>query len=294
MGKPCHVCGGNQLEPRNDYRHCVHCGHESLANPAGQTFMVNESLDVPAAGRAGVLDRFKLNALQRFRGAVGADLLVDFGSASGRFLAGCRRHFSRVIGVEVTQAAAAYARREYGLEILDDVAALPQDINVVTMWHSLEHVPTESIDAILGVLAKRLAKEGLVIVSVPNAGSLQYRVFGRRYAFYDAPHHHHQFSVHSLELTMGKHGLRPYARMFSGVYNVFGWIQGFLNTLPGPRNYLYYRLKRRSVRRQIGLDLLHFCGAALFVTPALGLTFVEFILHRRQSVITECFMKRSD
>jgi hypothetical protein len=82
--------------------------------------------------------------------------------------------------------------------------------------------------------------------------------------------------------------------MFSGVYNVFALIQGFLNALPGPRNYIYYRIKRRSMRRQIGLDLLHFCGAALFVTPALGLTFVEFILRQRQSVITECFAKRAD
>ena len=256
--------------------------------------MVNESLDNPAPGCSGVLDRFKLNVLERFRDAVGAELLIDFGSGSGRFLADCRRHFKRVIGVEVTQAAAEYARREYALEILDDVAAIPQGINVVTMWHSLEHVPADSIDTILGTLAERLATDALVIVSVPNAGSLQYRVFGHRYAFYDAPHHHHQFSVHSLELTMGKHGLRPHARMFSGVYNVFAWIQGFLNALPGPRNYIYYRIKRRSMRRQIGLDLLHFCGAALFVTPALGLTFVEFILRQRQSVITECFAKRAD
>ncbi len=289
MGASCIVCGNSRLVPRHDYIGCLDCGHEALSADTGQTYIVNDPLESDAPDRVTALDRFKNAILQRWM--QGSGILVDFGSASGRFLHQNRRFFDNLIGVEVTAEVAEFSRHALGLDVRATVDALPAGIDVVTCWHSLEHLPREVLPTVVNGISGRLGDYGRVIISVPNAGSLQYRIFGRKYAFYDVPNHHHQFSMRSLDLVMASAGLARQALARSWVYNLFGWVQGTINVVGGGHNYLYYRLKRRSGQDRPLLTSAHLALLPLVALPALAFAGVEAGCAQRQGVITACYAR---
>jgi len=289
MDERCIICGGTGLTRTHDYLRCPNCAHQVLAAPVGQTFIVNDPLDLSEVARANALDRFK-NAMLR-RWMAGNRLLVDFGCASGRFLHQNRALFGTVIGIEVTAPAVRFARERLGLDIRATAEELPESIDVLSCWHSLEHVPAAELRQVVAGLARRIGEQGRLIVSVPNAASLQYRLFGRGYAYYDVPNHHHQFTLGSLDRLMQAAGLRRVGLSYSGLYNLFGWVQGAINALALGHNYLYYRLKRAST---IGSPLRTMVHAAMVLpvaVPALLGCVLDRVFSERQGVITACYEK---
>jgi hypothetical protein len=289
MNASCIVCGGSRRVSRHDYVGCADCGHQELRARSAQTYIVNDPLETGDADRVMALDRFKNSTLRRWMRGNGT--LVDFGSASGRFLHQNAGEFRSVIGVEVTAEAAEFSRRDLGLDIRATVDSLPAAIDVVTFWHSLEHVPAQALRGVVNGVAARLGGQGRVIVSVPNARSLQYWALGRRYAFYDVPNHHHQFSMQSLDLLMASAGLTREALTRSWVYNLFGWVQGAINVIGGGHNHLYYRLKRRTGPDKLPLTMAHILLLPLVAVPALMLAVVDAAWAQRQGVITACYAR---
>ncbi len=95
--------------------------------------------------------------------------LLDFGSGSGEFLAAARARGCDVIGVEPGRDYAAFARKTYGLEILeqaDDATFAGQSFDVITTHHVLEHLrdPAETVER----LARWLKPDGRLYAAVPN------------------------------------------------------------------------------------------------------------------------------
>ena len=287
----CIVCGGARLQADNDYARCAGCGHESLTTHPEQTYIVNEVLDGANVGRATALDRFKNSILRRWM--KGDSVLVDFGSASGRFLYQNRNAFRIGIGLEVTDEAVEFSKQILRLDIRATVEELPEGIDVVTCWHSLEHIPIDGLHAVVAGLAKRLSDRGRVIVSVPNAASLQYRLLGRHYAFYDVPNHHHQFSLRSLDALMRGIGMKRERLAYSTVYNLFGWLQGALNVLAGGHNDLYYRLRRGVEDNRRWRMMGHLLLVPALTVPVLLIMALEVALPERQGVITACYTHRA-
>lgn len=283
----CSFCGSAALLPRHDYLRCTSCGHEVLAAPHGQTYIVNDPLDITDAHRETGLDRFKNGILRRWMR--GGNVLVDFGSASGKFLYQNRSLFRALIGIEVTSSAVAFSQEQLGLDIRSNIEDLPINIDVVTCWHSLEHVPADQLCHVVSGIAGRLSDRGRVIVSVPNASSFQYQLLGSDFAFYDVPNHHHQFSLRSLDKVMEGAGLRRVQVAFSGIYNLFGWVQGALNVLGGGHNHLYYRIKRRTTVGKSLRTVVHMFLLPLATIPALLLVLGDMAFFERQGVITACY-----
>lgn len=289
MNAPCFICGG-ELRPARTaaYRRCAGCGHETLREGQRQQFILNDPPTLADTNRPTRLDRFKRSALRQ---ALGRDkaVLADIGSATGRFLHQNRDLFDQGWGVEVTPEALDFSRRVLGLNVVEDVRELPENLTLITAWHSLEHVPAAVLPDMLALLAARLAPEGSFIVSVPNAQSNQYRWYGESYAYYDVPNHLHQFTHASLDALMRAAGFRRRAEIGSWTYNLFGHVQGLLNRLTGSHNYLYYRFKRKQGQRLPGQDLAN----ALLLPAALGLgcllTALDSLSHEKQGVITACF-----
>lgn len=291
LSEQCIVCLGTQLLPDNDYMRCAGCGHETLSTHSQQTYMINEVLDSAVVGRATALDRFKNSILRRWMR--GDSVLVDFGSASGRFLYQNRNLFRSAIGLEVTDEAVAFSKQVLRLDIRTTVEDLSEGIDVVTCWHSLEHVPSDGLHTVVAGLAKRLSDSGRMIVSVPNAASLQYRLFGRHYAFYDVPNHHQQFSLRSLDALMKGVGLKRERLAHSTVYNMFGWLQGALNVLVGGHNDLYYRLKRGVEDNRKWRLMGNLLLVPVLAVPTLLIMVAEVALSERQGVITACYTHRA-
>jgi hypothetical protein len=132
-----------------------------------------------------------------------------------------------------------------GLEVVERIEDTAGPFDVITLWHSLEHV--RSPREVLGALSARLARRGRVIVAVPNLDSQQARFFGAKWFHLDVPRHLFHFTPTALERLLDLHGLRVMRRWnLEAEIDLFGWIQSILNgMLPSP-NILFDTLTRRG------------------------------------------------
>ncbi|HEY1188205.1 MAG TPA: class I SAM-dependent methyltransferase [Gemmata sp.] len=147
------------------------------------------------------------------RGALpwpGPGRLLDFGCGAGSFLKTMADQGWEVTGLDASLGAVE-AVREHGLIAL--VGTLPHpdlrpgSFDVVTMWHSLEHIhrPLE----LLREAFKLLVPGGKLIVATPNIASFPYRVFGKAWFGLDLPRHLTHFTPGTLTAMLQTAGFRP-------------------------------------------------------------------------------------
>jgi SAM-dependent methyltransferase len=170
--------------------------------------------------------------------------LLDVGSGTGKFLHHARNRFADVTGIEVSGDSVRFAREKLNLRIVPGVSDAAGPFDVVTAWHSLEHIPAESLLDLVAGLRERCHADTRVVVCVPNPDSMAARLFGGRWAFRDPEAHLHEFSRRSLDVLFARHGFEPDSVQRLWAYTFFAWVQTLCNAMHGPHNYLYYRLKR--------------------------------------------------
>jgi SAM-dependent methyltransferase len=116
----------------------------------------------------------------------------------------------QVTGVDVSLAAVERVRGVLGLPALLGSLPHPQlkpsSFDVLTMWHSLEHVhrPLE----VLHEARRLLAPGGKLIVAVPNIDSLPFRWFGPAWFGLELPRHLTHFTPWALHLMLETAGFR--------------------------------------------------------------------------------------
>jgi SAM-dependent methyltransferase len=136
--------------------------------------------------------------------------VLDAGCGTGLFLKLARDRGHIVRGVELSDSAAEYGRKIYGLAIESgtlESARLPEDtFDVITMWHVLEHLP-DPVSA-LRIVQRTLKPGGVLLFGVPNIGSLEARFFGRRWFSLDAPRHLGHFDPDSARTVVEVAGLK--------------------------------------------------------------------------------------
>ncbi len=293
LKESCFVCGGSYFEKYTDeYRRCTGCGHEILVETQLQGFILNDPLTAKDAKRVTALDRFKTKILRRYDSSSGKGQLLDIGSASGKFLFLNASSYQRAFGIEITPEALSFSRNVLHLDIKSHILEVPSKTTIATAWHSLEHIPQEALLEILRVLSLNMVEGGRLIVSVPNGSSRQYRWFGKSYTYFDVPNHLHQFTVTSLQMLMRRFGFLPIEMINSFPYNSFGYTQSLLNIFTSTHNYLYYRLKRRSRKPSLQLDILHLLLLPILVPAGWILGLMDGINLKSQGVITLCFEKK--
>jgi SAM-dependent methyltransferase len=138
----------------------------------------------------------------------GQGRLLDFGCGGGSYLERMHRQGWCVTGLDVSPAAVQRVREELGLRAL--VGTLPHPhlppagFDVITMWHSLEHVHQPLL--VLREARRLLAPGGKVIVAVPNIDSLQFRWFGSAWYGLDLPRHLTHFTPDTLKAMLQRAG----------------------------------------------------------------------------------------
>jgi len=283
------------LRTRNGYRCCQVCGHEMLASGQTQTYIVNDVLSLPEPAATDYL--VASQSVLAVMVSRSSRFLVDIGAASGRFLHHNRRIYERILGIEITPECAAFARDQLGIPI---EPVLPRDIpppSVVTMWHTLEHMPADSIDAMLTILSDISDNDTSLLVAVPNARSLQYRIFGKRYAYYDVPNHLHQFTSQSLDILMNRYGFERERSFAFADYIIFGYVQSLLNLFNAVHNYQYFRMKRGftfdlSDRELMRLDRFNVALVPVVLPIGFVLAAVDWCSRPRRAVVTESYRRK--
>lgn len=288
----CFICNNRQFtQTTKDYLLCKGCGHEILKKNSKQEFIINDVLSIKDIQKETSLDKFKFKVLKKYLPENNKGFLLDIGSSSGKFLHLNRNKFKKIIGLEVTKECIEFSTNVLGLDIRSKIEDIPNEIDLVTAWHSLEHIPENELENIMHCLSSKLKKDGRVIVCVPNNQSFQYKIFKSGFAYYDVPHHLHQFSPESLSIFMRKFGFKEESKFVSRPYIIFGYIQGLLNFFNPVHNYMYYRIKRKDAKPSLLNDLINIIFLPLSVIVGALLSPLDLISKKKQSVLTICFKK---
>lgn len=124
--------------------------------------------------------------------------LLDIGAGTGDFLLTAKNDGWETIGVEPSDRAKNIAK-EKGISFVEEISALESNsLDVITMWHVLEHVP--NLEHQIQELKRLLKLTGTLIVAVPNYKSFDAGHYETFWAAYDVPIHFWHFSKKSIQL----------------------------------------------------------------------------------------------
>lgn len=177
-----------------------------------------------SAGNSGFLERlltgpllYPLHLYFRLSGRdpsmipfVGEGKILDVGCGLGFALAAYRERGWTPFGVEPSPVAARYAREVLGLSVhqgeLVDARFPSGSVDVVLFRHSLEHVPFPLVE--LREAHRVLKASGTLVIMLPNAASLDARLFGRWWVAWDLPRHLYHFTPRTAAAMLAKAGFR--------------------------------------------------------------------------------------
>ncbi len=166
--------------------------------------------------------------------------VLDVGAGTGGLVAALQRRGREAIGLE---------REARGERIRDTpLAELGGRWAGIVFWHSLEHLrePGADLDRAIDLLAAG----GILVVAVPNAGSIQARAFGDRWLALDLPRHLTHIPAAALIARLRARGLAvERVSHWRGGQVLFGWLHGLVGLLPG-RPSLYDAVRRPEARWQ--------------------------------------------
>lgn len=126
--------------------------------------------------------------------------LLDVGCGDGDFLATMENLGWEVAGVEPDPKAAETGRQRHNLAIsvgtLESVQLPPDSVDVITLSHVIEHVPSPAL--LLAECYRVLRPGGRLIALTPNVRSTGHALFRRAWFSLDPPRHLHLFSTATL------------------------------------------------------------------------------------------------
>ena len=141
---------------------------------------------------------------------VGQCRLLDFGCGAGVFLQRMHNRGWQAVGLDCSEKVVRYVREELKLPAL--VGTLPSPVlppgsfDLVTLWHSLEHVH-RPLD-VLREVHNLLAPGGKVLVAVPNIDSAPFHWFGSAWFGLDLPRHLTHFTPATLRKMLDRAGFQ--------------------------------------------------------------------------------------
>ena len=136
----------------------------------------------------------------------GPGKVLDIGSGTGDFLRMARKRKWSISGVEPNPLARGLANEKQVPLYRDMDEVEGYDYDVVTLWHTLEHLP--DLDSYIVKFKERLTSDGKIFAAVPNFRSLDARIYKEYWAAYDVPRHLWHFSQASIKEIFERHGMR--------------------------------------------------------------------------------------
>ncbi|HEY0392211.1 MAG TPA: class I SAM-dependent methyltransferase [Solirubrobacterales bacterium] len=286
----CSLCGGplrEDAERREGLARCSDCAAWMTYPPPSDEELERAYADWyrPDAGR---FSGFGDSLLRRLRARLAIRLdaiappgpVLDVGAGDGTLVDALRDRGRDAVGLERHSSHPHVREGELG-EVEGSWAA-------IVFWHSLEHLPQAGVA--LAQAASILAPQGVLVVAVPNAASMQAALFGARWFALDLPRHLVHIPSGALQERLSQLGLKvervSYVR---GGQVTFGWLHGFVGWLPGRPN-LYDAIRRPEARERpmsAGMRAFVLFAAVLLLPLALLCSTVEVACRRGGTVCVE-------
>ena len=190
---------------------CNHCGLQYLTPRLNSDVVIggysegeDENFVSQAAGRERTFAQ-SLKLIEKY--APGKGRILDVGTAGGSFLAVAQRNGWDVEGCEPNRWMAEWGKAHYGIEIvpgtLFDMELTDETFDVITLWDVIEHTPDPT--SVLEACHRLLKPGGLLVVNIPDIGSLVSRVMRRGWVFLLSIHLYY-FTVPTLREMLAKTG----------------------------------------------------------------------------------------
>jgi 2-polyprenyl-3-methyl-5-hydroxy-6-metoxy-1,4-benzoquinol methylase len=135
--------------------------------------------------------------------------LLDFGCGAGSYLQTMAQQGWQVTGLDAAVGAVSHARAEGHTALVGTLPhpeLQPGSFDIVTMWHSLEHLHRPV--AVLREAYRLLVPGGKLIVATPNIESIPFRIFQQSWFGLDLPRHLTHFTHSTLTAMLQTAGFR--------------------------------------------------------------------------------------
>ena len=134
--------------------------------------------------------------------------LLDIGCGNGHFLHACQKAGWKISGMELDPVTAARAETMLGIDIYSSIKNIPKSekFNLISLWHVLEHV--YELEEYFMFFKSRIAKEGVLLLALPNSKSFDAHHFKEYWAAYDVPRHVYHFEPSTIASLAKKHGFK--------------------------------------------------------------------------------------
>jgi 2-polyprenyl-3-methyl-5-hydroxy-6-metoxy-1,4-benzoquinol methylase len=124
-------------------------------------------------------------------------IVLDIGSGTGDFLITAKSKGWNISGLEPNPKAKQIAESK-GVGFETSLETIPdKSIDVITMWHVLEHVP--NVEDQFAQLKRIVKPKGFIVIAVPNFNSFDAKHYKDFWAAFDVPRHLWHFSKTSIE-----------------------------------------------------------------------------------------------
>lgn len=232
---------------------CCECGLGVTTSPSDASDKL-DSLDryygeQYVGGRHGftasMCDRRRIRIIDRCVPGIQRPKLLDVGCGDGTLIAEAIRRGYRATGVERFSGVAADA----GLPVRSSLRDAGQDAphDCITMWHVLEHLT--DLDDTITQVRKLISDDGVLIIAVPDFGSLPAKVFGRFWLHVDVPRHRFHFTDASLTRLLSRHRFSIDRYRGSEIeYDVMGWSGSLQNAIRWEPNLFFKLITGRTTR----------------------------------------------
>ena len=175
--RECILCGSKSISHFDYVSACKKCGlvfnnprpnMQSISRFYSQEGKTNSWMGADKQEKAWA--RLASRRLRRVLAIKRTGRLLDVGCGIGRFINAARKAGFEVQGIELSTSAVNIAKQKYGLNLLfgdlDDLDFEIEKFDVITLWHSLEHVPYPG--RTLTKIKSILADGGYLVIAVPN------------------------------------------------------------------------------------------------------------------------------
>lgn len=151
--------------------------------------------------------------------------VLDVGCGKGGFLLELQKEVGcQVTGIDFDKNSVDFCREKLGLDVhcggVDRLDSMTEKYDLVTMWHFFEH-EYDPLTA-LKRINRRLDVGKYLLIEVPNADSLENRLFGQHSFLYDVPRHLYDFSPTTITKYLEKTGFKLEGMRFP--YFSGGWL----------------------------------------------------------------------